>query len=79
MLTESDRIYFDGKFGEVHEKVNIMNVKLAAHIASPCVDVKTHVDDCHKDKGLKSITIIGSIVAMILAVIAFLKTHIGGH
>ena len=78
MLTDGDRFYFDGKFGEVHEKLNAVKVDLAEHKATVCRDVVKHVDDCHKDSFLKVVSVFGTIVAIVVALLVFLKSHLFG-
>jgi hypothetical protein len=75
-LDRNDLEYFDGKFGEVrkdlgavHEKCNHLSEIVAAHHAAPC-------HDAQKDSFGKSIGIVGVIVAVIMSVLAFIKTHV---
>ena len=75
-LDRHDLAYFDGKFEEirrdlvvVHEKCNRLNEIVAAHHAAPC-------HDAQKDNFGKSIGIVGVLVAVVMSVLAFLKSHI---
>lgn len=75
-LDRNDLAYFDAKFGEirrelvvVHEKCNHLGETVAAHHAAPC-------HEAQKDGFGKSVGIVGILVAVIMSVLAFLKTHI---
>jgi len=75
-LDRQDLQYLDGKFDEVrkdlgvvHEKCNKLNEVVAAHHAAPC-------HEAQKDNFGKSVGIVGVLVAVVMSVLAFLKSHI---
>lgn len=71
MLSDSDREWLEIKFKELYDRCNTMNVAIASHVAAPC-------HEAQKDSVGKAVSVVGIIVAVVMSLLAFLKSHLGG-
>jgi hypothetical protein len=85
-LTPTDREWFDGKFSEVHEKINTakeeltekisdVDTRLRVHQATPCEWVEKHVERHHNTT--KTVGLIGGMIGITAAVWEGFKWLIG--